>query len=749
MIQPSAPPTTELTSAMISQRLAELEALVCEFEQSLAEKEKLLAAEQQQRILAEELYQTGTALSSTLNYEEVLDRILEQARQIVPYDAASIMLINEGVARTFRRRGYARFDVNHQQVVTSFNIADTPTLRVMRETGLPLVIPSVEDDETWVEKPEASWIKSYLGAPIYVQNRLFGFLNLNSATPDSYDLADVERLLTFIGQVAIALKNARLYNQGRQEIVERVRALKRERNFISAVLDTAGALVLVLNRHGRIIRFNRACEQTTGYTFDEVRGKYWWDLFLPPAEIEPVKAEFEQLWINQPPKRYESDWVTKDGQRRLIAWSNTVLFDPKGAIEYILNTGIDLTERKQAEEALQFSEERFREVVSSISDHVYVTRVTEAGRPINLYLSPHVETLTGYPREKFLTDWRFWPSQVIHPDDQDAAAAQAARLASGQNSEMEYRLVRADGAIIWVRDSARSQGTSQSKIVYGVVSDITARKQVEEELRITNQQLKELTNRLQEELTMAQKIQQSLLPTGRPAWSGLDLVCHNAPARVVGGDFYAYHAFEDEGAGRRFAIAVGDVSGKGMPAALLMAASLTALQSVMSRASDPSNLLLELDRALEPYTKTTLQNCALCYAEIIPPTHPQPQDAPGLLRVANAGCVTPLIGRMNGTVEWVEVGGLPLGVGSGVHSDYAEVTFPLNQGDLVVFTSDGVIEAINAAGELFSFDRLEQAVASGPKTSATAMLAHLRAEVHAFTGDTEPRDDLTIVVVQV
>ncbi len=747
----------ELVPTEISRRLAELEALVDEYQQRVDEQEKLLAAEQQQRLLAEELYQTGTALSSTLNYEEVLDRILEQVRQIIPYDAASIMLIDDGVARTFRRRGYARFDVEAHPAAPSFNIADTPTLRVMAETDRPLVIPSVDEDETWVAKPEANWIKSYLGAPIYIQNRLFGFLNLNSATPWMFGPADVDRLLTFINQAALALKNARLYDQGRQEIIERVRALKRERNFISAVLDTAGALVMVLNRHGRIIRFNRACEETTGYSFEEVRGKYWWDLFLLPDEIEPIKAEFEQLWINQPPKRYEGDWVTKEGRRRLIAWSNTVLSDQQGAIEYILNTGIDLTERKQAEEALQSSEERFRQVVSSISDHVYVTRVTEAGRPINLYLSPHVETLTGYPKEKFLTDWRFWPSHVIHPDDRAAAATQAAKLAAGQNSEMEYRLVRADGAIIWVRDSARSQGNGRSKIVYGVVSDITARKQAEEELRISNQQLQELTDRLQEELTMAQKIQQSLLPTGRPPWSGLDLVCHSVPAREVGGDFYAYHAFSSppspspEGTKRRerFAIAVGDVSGKGMPAALLMAASLTALQSIISRAADPSDLLCELDLALEPYTKTTLQNCALCYAEITPPAHRPRKDKAGLLRVANAGCVTPLICRTDGTVEWVEVGGLPLGVGMGARSGYTEATFSLYPGDLVIFTSDGVIEAMNAAGELFSFERLEQAVATGPQTSAAAMLAHLRAEVAAFTGEIEPHDDLTIVVVQV
>lgn len=138
-------------------------------------------------------------------------------------------------------------------------------------------------------------------------------------------------------------------------------------------------------------------------------------------------------------------------------------------------------EHKRAETALGESEERFRQVISSISDWIYVTQITEAGQLVNLYFSPHVETLTGYPYEKFITDWSFWPSVVIHPDDRAAAARQAALLAAGQSSEIEYRLLRADGQIIWVRDSARVENGSDTKIIYGVVSDITARKQLEEQ----------------------------------------------------------------------------------------------------------------------------------------------------------------------------------------------------------------------------------------------------------------------------
>lgn len=135
-------------------------------------------------------------------------------------------------------------------------------------------------------------------------------------------------------------------------------------------------------------------------------------------------------------------------------------------------------------EALKSSEALFRQAVLSISDHIYISEVVADGPYTNRYISPHAEQLTGYPLEKFTSDWNFWPAQVIHPDDQALAAAQAQRLAQGENSEAEYRLIRADGQIIWVRDSGKVHfdPQTQTRIIYGVVSDITQRKQLEEQL---------------------------------------------------------------------------------------------------------------------------------------------------------------------------------------------------------------------------------------------------------------------------
>src|SRR3984957_20122801 len=95
------------------------------------------------------------------------------------------------------------------------------------------------------------------------------------------------------------------------------RALQQERNFVAGILETVGALVTVLDRDGRIIRFNRACEVTTGHTFDEVRGRHIWEFFMLPEEVSRSKSVIEQLGADLVPGDYQSHWITRKGASRL------------------------------------------------------------------------------------------------------------------------------------------------------------------------------------------------------------------------------------------------------------------------------------------------------------------------------------------------------------------------------------------------------------------------------------------------
>ena len=118
------------------------------------------------------------------------------------------------------------------------------------------------------------------------------------------------------------------------------------------VIETVGALVVVLDREGRVLRWNAACEVATGYDRDEVLGKPLGFLLLP-EEREGVQANFAGLVARHYPNRSQSHWVTKDGRRRLVSWSNTVLLDEDGEVRVVVATGLDITDRTRAEEALR------------------------------------------------------------------------------------------------------------------------------------------------------------------------------------------------------------------------------------------------------------------------------------------------------------------------------------------------------------------------------------------------------------
>jgi PAS domain S-box-containing protein len=145
--------------------------------------------------------------------------------------------------------------------------------------------------------------------------------------------------------------------------------LQEERNFVTTILDTVGALVVVLNDEGRILRFNPACEVATGYSLEEVQGKCVWDLFLLPEEAERFRAIFAVLRSDLLAQDYQTTWMTKHGEQRLIAWTSTLLPGAGDTSNYIIATGIDITERKQLEKAiLEISAREQRRIGQDLHD---------------------------------------------------------------------------------------------------------------------------------------------------------------------------------------------------------------------------------------------------------------------------------------------------------------------------------------------------------------------------------------------
>ena len=190
-------------------------------------------------------------------------------------------------------------------------------------------------------------------------------------------------------------------------------AHRKDRDFVSAVINTTGALVVVTDQEGRIIMFNSTCEQITGYSFDEIRGKYLWEVLLGPEDADHAREAFALLPSGDYPGSYETNWLTKHGASRLISWSNSFLYEKDGSIGYVIGTGIDFTERRKAEEALKESEEQYRTIFEStgtamciVDDDATIT-----------FLNREFERMTGYATKELEGVKSF--NDFLSPGDKD------------------------------------------------------------------------------------------------------------------------------------------------------------------------------------------------------------------------------------------------------------------------------------------------------------------------------------------
>jgi putative nucleotidyltransferase with HDIG domain len=172
------------------------------------ENARLLQAERDARTLAEALRDTATALGGTLDFDELLDRILENVERVVPHDSVNIMLLEKDRARIVRSK--TRVAREDWQLCRELVIADAAEVRRVIETRQPLLIEDAWNDPDWIRHPESQWIRSHIIAPICAKDKLIGLLNLDSAVPGFFTAAHLAPLQAFTGQAALALENARL-----------------------------------------------------------------------------------------------------------------------------------------------------------------------------------------------------------------------------------------------------------------------------------------------------------------------------------------------------------------------------------------------------------------------------------------------------------------------------------------------------------------------------------------------------------
>jgi two-component system sensor histidine kinase VicK len=210
---------------------------------------------------------------------------------------------------------------------------------------------------------------------------------------------------------SIELNLARRQMDGIVRARQRVEsALTVERNFVSTVLDTVDALVAVFDTAGRIVRFNRACEAASGYDFPSLVGRYLWDKLIPLADIPSAIHNFERLRTQGFTAAFENRWLHRDGSLHRIAWSASPLVDDQGHVNFVIATGIDVTEQRSAEETLRESEARYRQLVEGSLGMVCTHDLKGIVLSVNTHGAQSIgrtrEDMTGHRLSEFMPEGR-------------------------------------------------------------------------------------------------------------------------------------------------------------------------------------------------------------------------------------------------------------------------------------------------------------------------------------------------------
>jgi sigma-B regulation protein RsbU (phosphoserine phosphatase) len=239
---------------------------------------------------------------------------------------------------------------------------------------------------------------------------------------------------------------------------------------------------------------------------------------------------------------------------------------------------------------------------------------------------------------------------------------------------------------------------------------------------------------LEQELAEAQRIQQFLLPQQSPSIDGLDIGIFSLPARQVGGD---YHDFIELPSGE-LGIVVGDVSGKGMPAALLMASVQASLRAYAETSYSPKHIISQVNNLLYRYTESH-KFVTLFYGVLNPQS--------GTLTYSNAGHNYPLIFRENEDMFELDSTGMPCGILE--NASYGEARIKMKRGDIALIYTDGITEAMNSDEMMFGEQRLKNVVSKSLHLDLTDLVNSIREELSRFVGNEPQFDDLTLVALKI
>lgn len=307
------------------------------------------------RLAAIEQYQLAD-----LPHDPALDDIARLAAQVCGAPLAGIGIVERDGTSLIGRFGFE----------TAFVAADVlPCATTIEAEGI-YQLPDARRDPTYTPLGigfAGTRHRFYAGAPVQTPNGLaIGSLfvldtTARKLTPSQLDsLEALSHMVTTRLELISRVRETQKVSRARQRVEA---ALTVEKNFVAAVLDTVGALVVVFDTAGRIVRFNRACEIISGYRSAELVGKFAWERLIPQEDVPGYIEGFDRIRQGQFPTAFENYWLASDGSRRHISWSATALLDSQAQVAFIIATGIDVTLQRAAESTIRESESRYRQIV--------------------------------------------------------------------------------------------------------------------------------------------------------------------------------------------------------------------------------------------------------------------------------------------------------------------------------------------------------------------------------------------------
>lgn len=267
---------------------------------------------------------------------------------------------------------------------------------------------------------------------------------------------------------------------------ERTAELDAQRRFSAAIFDSLGGVGIVLDREGSIIRLNKAAENFTGHTLDAVKGiPFFWARFLPPEQRSEVESVFERFRSGTLPGTFENEWVGRDGERRLFAWTNTVLADAAGAPAYLVSIGLDITELKRSQRQIELERLRYRTILQTASDGIHILdrngRLVEANQAFLQMLGYDADAIGRL----HVTDWDA-------NDEWDTIRRRNDRVREGGESLLfETRHRHRDGHILDVEINAKGIEIDGESYLYAASRDIGERKRAAQALAASEERYRQ------------------------------------------------------------------------------------------------------------------------------------------------------------------------------------------------------------------------------------------------------------------